>query len=210
MTVLEYVAKVIELAHFGDDYVATNMAKVGKFKDGLKLSIRGKIVGFLLQDIDSMVRTTMAIKREIEDARSIRDLSASGKKEDFYPTRISGTRSQLSGLRLDQGFQSVRIDDMFPLPSARTCEKRLPVEAGIPRIRNTAVPVISGTGADTVCFFSPQCRPERLVSVSGCDTGAFCYTNRPERSGYGSRSRIKLTGRDFRDLGACLCHHTPD
>ena len=38
MTVLEYVAKVTELAHFADDYVATNMAKVQKFEDGLKLS----------------------------------------------------------------------------------------------------------------------------------------------------------------------------
>ena len=55
MTVLEYVAKLTELARFEDDYVATDMAKVRKFEDGLKLSIRGKIVGFLLQDIDSLV-----------------------------------------------------------------------------------------------------------------------------------------------------------
>ena len=46
--VLEYVAKFIELACFGDDYVATDMDKVRKFEDGLKLSIRGKIVGFLI------------------------------------------------------------------------------------------------------------------------------------------------------------------
>ena len=39
MTVLEYVAKFIELSRFGDDYVATDMAKVRKFEDGLKLSI---------------------------------------------------------------------------------------------------------------------------------------------------------------------------
>ena len=64
MTVLKYVAKFTELAHFGDDYVATDMAKVQKFEDGLKLSIWGKIVGFLLQDKDSMVRTAMAIERE--------------------------------------------------------------------------------------------------------------------------------------------------
>ena len=56
MTVMDYVAKFRELARFTDDYVATNMAKVRKFEDGLKLSIRGKIVGFLLQDMDSMVR----------------------------------------------------------------------------------------------------------------------------------------------------------
>ena len=45
---LEYVAKFIELSSFGDDYAATDMAKVRKFEDGLKLSIQGKIVGFLL------------------------------------------------------------------------------------------------------------------------------------------------------------------
>ena len=64
-TVLEYVAKFIELVSFGDDYVATDMEKVRKFKDGLKLSIWGKIVGFLIQDMDSMVTTAMAIEREI-------------------------------------------------------------------------------------------------------------------------------------------------
>ena len=82
MTILEYVAKFTELARFGDDYVATDMAKVRKFEDGLKLSIRGKIVGFLLQDMDSMIRTTMTIKREIEDARSIRDTVASAKRKE--------------------------------------------------------------------------------------------------------------------------------
>ena len=51
--------------------MATDMAKVRKFEDGLKLSIQGKIVGFLIQDMDSMVTTAMAIEREIEDARSI-------------------------------------------------------------------------------------------------------------------------------------------
>ena len=48
MTVLEYVAKFNKLAHFRNDYVATEMAKVRKFKDGLKLSIRGKIMRLLL------------------------------------------------------------------------------------------------------------------------------------------------------------------
>ena len=61
---LEYVAKLTELARFVDDYVATDIAKVRKLEDGLKLSIRGKIMGFLLQDIDFMVRKTMAIDRD--------------------------------------------------------------------------------------------------------------------------------------------------
>ena len=37
--------------------MAADMAKVKKFKDGLKLSIWGKIVEFFLQDMDFMVRT---------------------------------------------------------------------------------------------------------------------------------------------------------
>ena len=41
MTVLEYMAKFNELARFADDYVATDMAKVRKFEDGMKLSIWG-------------------------------------------------------------------------------------------------------------------------------------------------------------------------
>ena len=71
MTVLEYVARFIELARFEDDYVATDAAKVKKFEDGLKLSIRGKIVGHNLQDMDSMVSTTLIIEQEVNDARSI-------------------------------------------------------------------------------------------------------------------------------------------
>ena len=88
MTVHEYVAKFTKLARFGDDY----MAKVRKFKDGLKLSNRGKIVGFLPQDMDSMVRTTMAIEREVEDAWSIRDAGASGKKREDHPSSSSGKK----------------------------------------------------------------------------------------------------------------------
>ena len=49
------------------------MAKVRKFEDGLKLSVRGKIIGLLLQDLDSMVRAVMAIEREVDDARNIQD-----------------------------------------------------------------------------------------------------------------------------------------
>ena len=78
---LEYVAKFIELAHFASDYVATDMAKVWKFEDGLKLSIQGNIVGLLLQDMDSMVRTAIAIEREMDEVKSIRDAGVSGKRK---------------------------------------------------------------------------------------------------------------------------------
>ena len=39
MTVIEYVARFTELARFSDDYVATDMAKVRRFENVLKLSI---------------------------------------------------------------------------------------------------------------------------------------------------------------------------
>ena len=48
MNVMEYVARFMELARFIDDYVATDMAKVRRFENGLKLSIRGRIVGLHL------------------------------------------------------------------------------------------------------------------------------------------------------------------
>ena len=35
MIVLEYLAKFTELARFANDYVATDIAKVRKFEDGL-------------------------------------------------------------------------------------------------------------------------------------------------------------------------------
>ena len=40
MTVMEYVARFTELARFSEDYVATDMAKVSRFENGLEFSIR--------------------------------------------------------------------------------------------------------------------------------------------------------------------------
>ena len=65
MTVMNYVARFTKLARFVDDYVATDMAKVWRFENGLKLSIRDRIVGLRLQDMDSMVGTALTIEREL-------------------------------------------------------------------------------------------------------------------------------------------------
>ena len=62
-----------------------------RFENGLKLSIRGGIVGFRLRDMDSMVGTTLTIKREIEDTRSTRDAGVGSKRED-KPSSSSGKR----------------------------------------------------------------------------------------------------------------------
>ena len=64
MTMIEYVARFTELACFANDYVATDIAKVKRFENGLKLSIQGRIVGIRLQDMDSMVGTTLTIERD--------------------------------------------------------------------------------------------------------------------------------------------------
>ena len=51
-------------------------------ENGLKLSIRGRIVGFRLRDMDSMVGTTLTIEREIEDTWNTRDTGVGNKRED--------------------------------------------------------------------------------------------------------------------------------
>ena len=43
MTMLKCMAKFTELARFADDYVATYMAKVRKFEDGLNCPSRVKL-----------------------------------------------------------------------------------------------------------------------------------------------------------------------
>ena len=42
MTVMDNVARFTELARFSDDYVVTDLAKVRRFENGLKLSIWGQ------------------------------------------------------------------------------------------------------------------------------------------------------------------------
>ena len=103
MTVLEYVARFTELARFADDYVATDMAKVRRFKNRLKLSIRGRIIGLRLWDIDSMVGTALTIEREIEDARSTQDAGVSSKRKESQSSSSSGKKQKVSSSR---GFQS--------------------------------------------------------------------------------------------------------
>ena len=66
-----------------------------RFENGLKLSIRGRIIGLCLRDMDSMVGTALTIEREIEDAQSTRDASVSVKRED-QPSSSLGKRQKTS------------------------------------------------------------------------------------------------------------------
>ena len=108
MTVLNYVAKFTKLASFADDYVAIEMPKVRKFEDGLKLSIRVKIVGLLLQDMDLIVKKAMAIKMEVDDTRSIWDGGVKDKRRDSQPSSSSSRKKQRNST--SQGFQRQDYD----------------------------------------------------------------------------------------------------
>ena len=112
MTVMEYVARFTELARFADGYVATDMAKVRRFENGLKLFIRGRIVGLRLQDMVSMVGTTLTIEREIEDDRNTRDAGVGSKRED-QPSSSSGKRQKTSA---SHEFQDQGQDWAFSQP----------------------------------------------------------------------------------------------
>ena len=103
MTAMEYVTRFTELARLVDDYVAMDMAKVRRFKNGLKLSIRGRIIGLRLQDMDSMVGTALTIEREIEDARSTRDAGVSSKRKESQSSSSSRKKQRASSSRGFQG-----------------------------------------------------------------------------------------------------------
>ena len=51
-------------------------------ENGLKLSIRGRTVGFHLQDMDSMVGAALIVEREIENTWNTRDTGVGNKRED--------------------------------------------------------------------------------------------------------------------------------
>ena len=107
ITVIKYVARFMELARFADDYVATDMAKVRRFENGLKLSIRGKIIGLLLQNMDSMVGTALTIERErsrMLGALEMRVLVARGRSVSLLLVR-----GRSPGLLVHEGSRAATI-----------------------------------------------------------------------------------------------------
>ena len=87
MTMMDYVTRFTKLARFIDDYVATNLAKVRRFENGLKLFILYRIVGLRLQDMNSMVGTVLTIEREL-------DLEVETLKEPLYVSSPLGIRRE--------------------------------------------------------------------------------------------------------------------
>ena len=66
-----------------------------RLENELKLSIRSRILGLRLLDMDSMVGTVLTIEREIEDARSTRDAGVGRERED-QPSSSLGKRQRTS------------------------------------------------------------------------------------------------------------------
>ena len=61
----------------------------------MKLSIRDRIVGLRLRDMDSMVGVALTIEREIEDTRNTQDTGVGNKREDQL-SPSSGKRQKTS------------------------------------------------------------------------------------------------------------------
>ena len=66
-----------------------------RLENGLKLSIWGRIIGFQLWDMDSMVGAALTIEREIEDTWNTRDMGVGSKREDQL-SPSSGKRQKTS------------------------------------------------------------------------------------------------------------------
>ena len=109
------MARFTELARFADDYVATDMAKVRRFENGLKFSFRGRIVGLCLQDMDSMVGMALTIEREIEDARSTRDAGVSSKRKESQSSSSSGKKPRVL-VHVGSRAAAIRARDRSGLP----------------------------------------------------------------------------------------------
>ena len=95
---MDYVTRFTELARFVDDYVATDMPKVRRFENGLRLSIRARIVGLRLQDMDSMVRTTLTIEKEL-------GLEVETLEEPLYVSSPLGIRARIGMICRDYEFE---------------------------------------------------------------------------------------------------------
>ena len=68
-----------------------------RHENGLKLSIRDKIVGLHLRDMDSMVGTALTIEREIENTGNTRDTGVGDKREDqLSPSSGKGQKTSAS------------------------------------------------------------------------------------------------------------------
>ena len=199
--------------------MATDIAKVRKFEDGMKLSIRGKVVGLLLQDLDFVIKTIMALRRWLttHGTSGRRVLKIRGRRANLF--FLAQGRSR--GLLLRKGFKdraaSIKAKARVNHPKVRYTS-RLLASQGKEHVTiatsldignrialrgrdDTLVPVISGTFTDSVCSYLPHHGLGESVLVLGCCTCPYYFIIRPDGPGHGLRSRPGLTNQDFRDQG---------
>ena len=122
-TVIKYVSRFTELACYADDYVATDLAKVKRFENELRCSLRGRIVGLRLQDMDSMVGTAMTIKRErsrMHGALGMRVLVARGRRVGLL---LAWERNRELPVHVGSRAAAIRARDIsgFPVRLGRWC-----------------------------------------------------------------------------------------
>ena len=108
-------------------------------ENGLKLSIRGRIKGFRLRYMNSMVGTALTIEREIEDTWNTQDTCVGSKREDQL-SPSSGKRR----LMLHTSFRT-RL----------SMSEGIAQETRIPRPWDNAVPVSCRTRESTVHSSTP-------------------------------------------------------
>ena len=102
---------------------------------------------------------------------------------------------------------------MLPLLSTWAHETGLSTEAGISKLWDITVPIISGTYVDVVCSSLPQHGPGESMSVLGYCISNYYFVDGPHgphRPGHGLGSRLRLPGRYFKDPMACLRCGTTD
>ena len=81
--------------------MATDLDKVRRFENGLKLSIWAKIVGLRLQDMDSMVGTALTIERYL-------GLEVETLEEPLYVSSPLGIRARIGVICRGCGWRSRR------------------------------------------------------------------------------------------------------
>ena len=86
----------------------------------------------------------------------MRVLVARGRRVSLLLVRERSRRLLVQvGPGTNQGCQSGWADGELPLPATRTYEEGFPLETGILRFRDSAVPISCGIGEDTVYSSTP-------------------------------------------------------
>ena len=93
------VVAIIAQASVVADTIAWTSATVGQGGTSNRQRFQAHHPPTYMGGGDSMVRTTLAIEREVDDTRSIRDMGTSAKRKENQPSSSSGKKQRTSTLR---------------------------------------------------------------------------------------------------------------